>query len=165
MEYSKARRHMMSGDVLMVKGRGVISSLIRALTGESISHVAMILRMPKGVFVVEMKEFIGWRMMPASQWMEKNKKKIVLWGKTPSHQRGAYCFESFAMLQRARKYSYWTLLTIWFSQITRLKAPNNLVCSTFVQKAWKNCGYDMGKQVADPGNFLEHAVDIVSIST
>ena len=161
MRYADARARMASGDVLMVKATGLVSRLIRMVTGESINHVAMVLNQGhKGLFVVEMKEFHGWRMMPLSQWIEHNKRKEVLWGKTPCHMRGSSCFESYAMKQRARKYSYWTLVTVWISQFTGKKMPHKLVCSTFVQKAWGNCGYEMKKGLADPGDFLNSSVDI-----
>lgn len=162
-EYKDARHEMMSGDILMVKATGFVSRFIRVLTGESINHVALVLHQPHGVFVVEMREGKGWQMMPASQWMEAQAKNVVLWGKMPTNKRGAYCFESYAMKQRDRNYSYWTLLTVWLSQLTRRTQHGNLVCSTFVQRCWAKCEYHMFPRLADPGDFLEHAQEITRV--
>ena len=160
MNYSDARNSMSSGDVLMVKGTHLVGRLIRAITGESFNHVAMILRSFSGVFVVEMREGKGFRITPASQWFEEQKNKTVLWGRFPGKRRGDFCHELYAMRQRTKPYSYWTLITVWISQFTRRGAPGNLVCSTFVQNSWKSCGYTMSKRLADPGDFMEHAQDI-----
>lgn len=160
MKYSDVRLDMRSGDVLMVKGTHLVGRLIRSITGESFNHVAMVLRSFSGVFVVEMREGKGFRLTPASQWFEEQHKKTVLWGKFPGKQRGGFCHEIFAMRQRSKPYSYWTLITVWISQFTNRKAPGRLVCSTFIQKDWDHCGYTMFEKLADPGDFMEHARDI-----
>lgn len=158
--YSIARNNMRTGDVLLVKATGLISRIIRSLTGESYNHVAMIIEKDEGVFVVEMKEFKGWQMMPASQWMDKYKKKEVSWGKAPAGVRDSVCAEDNALSHRGRKYSYWTLVTVWLTQFTKRSAPGNLVCSTFVQTVWQECGYVMFNKLADPGDFPAHLNDV-----
>ena len=160
IKYADVREDLKNGDILMVKATGLISRIIRSVTGESINHVAMVISNPSGVFVYEMKEGIGYRMSPMSQWLPDQKKKVVLWGKAPEVIRELTCIEVEALTHRAARYSYWTLITVWIGQFTRRKHPGRLVCSTFVQTVWLDCGYKMFDKLADPGDFLNHAVDI-----
>ena len=163
IHYYDARKEMQTGDVLMVKASGFISRIVRVFTGESINHIAMIIRNPTGVFVVEMREGAGWLLTPASQWMEKQKGTIILFGQAPEVIRGSACNEIEAMLARGKGYSYLTLIMVWISQLIRRPVPNGLVCSTFIQKIWSKCGYKMSKLAADPGDFMEHATRITAI--
>ena len=156
---------MRTGDVLLVKATGLVSRLIRSLTGESYNHVAMVIENNDRVLVVEMREFKGWQIMPASQWVAGLKKKEISWGKAPNIIRGTQCIKDEALSHRERKYSYWTLFTVWISQFTKRSAPGNFVCSTFVQKVWEECGYKMFNKLADPGDFPAHLNDMNLIVT
>lgn len=168
--YSYIRQRIDTGDVLLVKSRKIVSVLIRMFTAESFNHVAMLITNQSGVWVVEMREGKGFQLMPASQWFEINKKSVIHWGKCPlkstavnSHVslRGNHrCLESRAMQARGEKYSYWTLFAVWWSQLTGRKVKNGLVCSTFIQKVWEQCGYRMGEKAADPADFVEHLIDV-----
>lgn len=151
----------------MVKRRGIVSVLIRVFTAESYNHVAMLLNDPEtGAFVVEMREGKGFQLMPASQWMQKNKKSVIMWGKSPL--RGDVemihdCVQRNAMKHREANYSYISLLSVWWSQLTRRKVPHGLVCSTFVQRVWRACGYDLGNKAADPSDFAEHVLFMTQV--
>lgn len=160
MLYKAIRKQMESGDVLMVKGKGPISRLIRAFSGESISHIAYLIRRPEGLFVAEMKEGKGFRFIPASQWGKENAGREILWGKFPGIARGQLCHEDYVMSQREKPYSYWTLVTVWLAQWGLWKLPGNAVCSTFAQRGWLHCGFDKIPGLADPGEFLNYARDI-----
>lgn len=160
MKYLEARELMQSGDVLMVKARGIVSRFIRAVTGESYNHVAMVIKNTGGVFVVEMREGKGWLFTPASVWFSKQAKKEVYWGKAPEIVRDSDCVELVAMRHRGRKYSYWTLVTVWLGQFTGKGYAGRLVCSTFIQKCWQACGYEMSARLADPGDYPQHLTDV-----
>lgn len=151
----------------MVKRRGIVSVLIRVFTAESYNHVAMVLRDPNtGAFIVEMREGKGFQLMPASQWMQHNKKSVIMWGKSPlkgTPEEINECITRVAMRNRYANYSYLSLLSVWWSQLTRRKVRSGLVCSTFVQRAWRACGYDMGNKAADPADFAEHVVFMTQV--
>lgn len=164
LNYQLVRDGIETGDVLMVKARGIISRIIRAVTGESYNHVAMLVSNPSGVFVIEMREGKGWLMKPASQWMKEQVKSEVFWGKAPYTIRGSACVEVEALSHRGKPYSYWTLITVWIGQFTKRKHPGNLVCSTFIQACWKKCGYIMSKRLADPGDYPKHLKDVNAIA-
>jgi len=165
MRYEDVRYKMASGDVLFCKRRGIISVLIRVATAETFNHVGLILRTHKGVFVVEMREGVGWQMMPASQWMEANKKAEVFWGKAPALIRGSYCVEDYALRARGKRYSYWSLLSVWWSQIWNRKTKSNLVCSTFVQRVYEKCGDTKYNKSFDPSDVMGVVSDVNKIST
>jgi hypothetical protein len=165
--YKNVRKDMRSGDILLVKNRGILSILIRMFTAESFNHVAFILGdadEPSGLWVSEMREGKGHQAMPASQWMNMNatSTSFVFWGKAPPQIRGSECIEEH--MQQARidksKYSYLSLISVFISQVFRVKTLSGKVCSTYGQKLYGSCGYDMGiKRTADPGDFFEVGSD------
>jgi len=158
MTYEEIRPTIRSGDIVLVKSRGFWAKMIRFFTGESYSHVAMFLTSTAGVFIVEMREKKGWQMMPASQWMKENEQFFLFYGICPEDaNRGNACHEYYALHQRAKKYSYITLIKIWLSQMFNVKLSGNLVCSTFVQGSWEHCGYTELERLCDVGDFTEHA--------
>lgn len=164
MKYDEIRSQLASGDVLLCKRRGIVSILIRVGTAETFNHAAMIIRQHGGVFVVEMREGKGWQMMPASEWMEVNKKAEVYWGKAPLLVRGSYCIEDYALKARGTRYSYWTLFTVWLSQLFNKKTIADMVCSTFVQKGFETCGHPAVDKSYDPSDLMADLRDINRIT-
>ena len=162
MHYQTMRNQAKSGDVLLVEGQGIVSRLIRALTGQNISHVAMLLWFGNNLFVCEMKEFTGYRLRPASLWVDDvlGSGDRLYYGLMPKRWQGNPHDEligkkiaNAALAYRNRSYSYSTLMSVWWAQITRKKTSAGLVCSTFVQRCWEACGLEF-KQTADPGDYM-----------
>jgi hypothetical protein len=147
------RDKALSGDVLLVEGRGLVSRLIRALTGQNISHVAMLLWIGETLWVAEMKEFTGYRLRPASLWVaDAMQSSVIYYGFAPAEVKAEQVKDS-AFKFRNEKYSYLSLLKVWLAQLLRKKTNAGLVCSTFVQRCWEACGVEF-KQTADPGDYM-----------
>lgn len=166
--YQDARPDLRSGDVLMCKTRKRASIIIRALTAESINHVAMIVIAPDtGVWVAEMVEGEGFRLRPASLWIQEQAGQVVLWGMAPDPVRGhpALWDDCLATREQDPEYSWRTLIRVWWSQLTRRPVKGWLVCSTWVQARWVARGYAWSSRLADPGDFLEESGTIQRIAT
>lgn len=155
LAYQELRAIAGDGDVLLVEGRGWVSAFIRALTGQSISHVAILLWFGQHLFVAEMKEFHGYRLRPASLWIaDALSAGTVYYGAAPRPVSVAVgAVPRVALSYRNNRYSYASLFSVWLAQILRRKVPGGLVCSTFVQRVWETCGYHFD-QTADPGDYL-----------
>ena len=163
--YDWLRDEAHNGDVLLVESRGVIGTAIRMLTGQQFSHVAMLLWLEDAtLWVVEMKEGIGYRITPASQRVpEMCKGARIYFGRAPLKvTANPDLVRSTALQYRGSRYSYWTLVTTWLAQVFRRQLPNGLVCSTFVQRVWEACGIRF-RQTADPGDYMHLSTDVTSI--
>lgn len=155
MHYREMRDKACNGDVLLLEGHGWVGTLIRVLTGQSFSHVALLLWIDNGLWVAEMKELHGYRLMPASHWLENTMHGAhVYWGAAPDMVRTRHIVvKEEAFKYRNQRYSYISLFTVWLSQILRRKVASKLVCSTFVQRVWSACGFQF-EQTPDPGDYL-----------
>lgn len=155
----------LSGDVLMVEGRGVISALIRAFTGQQISHVALLIWITDTLWVAEMKEGIGYRLLPASLWVEDVQASgaTVYYGSAPEAVlKRPFDLVEAVLNYRQRRYSYRSLIPIWWAQITRSKQTVGLVCSTFVQRIWESAGM-VFEQTADPGDYMRLCTQVMAL--
>jgi len=153
--YETIRHLIQDGDAFLVKRRGFVSGAIRALTGESYNHVALVVWLDEAAMVAEMREFRGFQITPASQWI-KQQDGLVWWGQSPV--RGSECIRRDVLLTRDLKpdYSYLTLIRVWWSQLRNLPGKGGPVCSTWVQRIWEGNGYDGFTRLADPGDIAEH---------
>jgi len=157
MRYSQMRQVAHTGDVLLVEGQGWVSRLIRMLTGQNISHVAVLVWIGNALWVAEMKEFFGYRLRPASLWVEDTLPgAVVYYGEAPvvvQMAGGDMDAHDVIFFYRNRRYSYRSLVRVWWAQVRRKKIESGLVCSTFVQKVWEASGMTF-KQTADPGDYM-----------
>jgi hypothetical protein len=158
MTYSEMRQLAQTGDVLLVEGKGFFSKMVRVVTGESISHVALLFWLDGGLFVAEMIEGKGYQIMPASQWFPRAAGP-VLFGAAPVsvQSRGdtiLAIIASYRDTKKKQRYGYLSLLKVWWAQITGQQIKvHQRVCSTFVQDVWEQCGFHFA-QLADPGDYL-----------
>ncbi len=151
MTYLDARPLIQSGDVLLEQKGGVI----RAFTGESFSHVALLLRQGDEVWVAEFTGRQDYGLLPASAWMADRAGTTVWWGISPECVRGKdKPLWDAALSFRHKKYSWWTLASVWLSQIVGVRTAANLVCSTFVQRCWEASGCAPMEKTPDPGDYL-----------
>ena len=165
--YQDLRPEIKTGDVVLVKGEGLISKLIRAFSGESISHVGMFLVIDEGVFIIEFKEMEGFKFTPASlRLLDLAEGGQLFYGTAPEILRNPKAdklMNDSAFSLRQGKYGYLTLMKIWWAQMTKSDIPvNKVVCSTYVQRNWKAGGYEMSV-TADPGNISEHCQTVQPI--
>lgn len=156
--YKDVRAKAKTGDVVMVEGSGLISILIRMFTGEKISHIGMLVWIGEALFVAEFKEFKGFRLLPASLWIDDcfEEGSNVYYGRAPAMVRDNHETISASIFNyRAQSYGYLSLLKIFFAQLFRVNIKiRRLVCSTFVQKMWSHEGYRFDRN-ADPGDYIE----------
>ncbi len=158
--YSKIRDRIQDGDVFAVKNRGMVSLFIRLITAESANHVAVLLWLTGGLWVAEMRGS-GYRLVRASQWIKENKGKVVFWVEAPECVRSNAAVVKKVVLETKTQnpdYSKWTLVKVWWSQLINRMDRGELVCSTFAQRVWQQCGFAGFTRLADPGDFLEQGV-------
>jgi len=155
MKYQDVRQSIETGDVFLVEGRSIISKIIRAFTGESYSHVGLLIWIGDTLWVAEYKEFIGFRFVPASLWIEDvHTAGARAWlGRAPAVvTMDPPTVYKTALKWRGGRYGYLSLGKIWISQLFNLNlTTRRLVCSTFVQKCWESVGIKFFK-TADPGD-------------
>ncbi len=82
--YADIRSDICDGDVFAVKNRGLVAIGIRVLTGESVNHIAVAVWIGDGLWIAEMREGRGDRLVRASQWLQENRGKLVFWVEAPS---------------------------------------------------------------------------------
>ncbi|MGE4544216.1 MAG: hypothetical protein AB7D06_08905 [Pedobacter sp.] len=156
-----------TGDVLLVKSDGTIGKLIRCLTGESYSHVAVLVWVPGQygfeLLVYEFVEGVGHQTMSLADWMDRRQDQTLFYGVAPDpvHQyptkaRAAAEYYRTAPLLK-RSYGYLSLAKVWLSQLFECRIPvRQKVCSTFAQEVWRLAGYDAIGRTADPGDIAQH---------
>lgn len=158
MIYSEMRLSAKTGDLLLVKGKGFFSQMVRVVTGESISHVALLFWLDGGLFVAEMIEDNGYQILPASQWFP-GAAGPVLFGCAPKVVQDCPktilgTIARYRDDKKRQRYGYLSLLKVWWAQITGKQIKvHQRVCSTFVQDVWEQCGFHF-QQTADPGDYL-----------
>ena len=153
MNYADIRHLVRDGDVLLVKRRGFVSGAIRALTGESYNHVAMLVWLD-GLWVAEYREFVGFQLLPASQWLEQAD-GTVWWGTAPVRGHKRLKGTVLAYRDDSPPYGYWTLAKVWWSQIRNKPGEGGDVCSTWIQRMWEAVGFEGFRRLADPGDVAE----------
>lgn len=155
MNYSEFRDQAQTGDVLLAESTRVGGVLIRMLTGQQASHVALLVWIAEGLWVAEMLGRTGYTLSPASERVpELAEHGQVYWGRAPQKVRWKVDVLRQATLSfRGHRYSWWTLITVWCSQVTRRRWPRSLVCSTLVEKVWESVGVCFDK-TPDPGDFF-----------
>lgn len=171
MTYAELRIRAVTGDVLAVKGTGIAGSIIRAFTGESYSHVALLVQETAGLFAYEFVEGTGYQILPASEWVRRRKKQNLRFCRAPQ----AVVADPDAVAAAARLYRNSSVISRWYgwlslakvlvSQITGLKIPvRQKVCSTFVQECWAATGYTL-PTTADPGEIVNACDPVHTITT
>ncbi|WP_321532283.1 hypothetical protein [uncultured Desulfuromonas sp.] len=170
MTYADLRIRAVTGDVLAVKGTGIAGRIIRALTGESYSHVALLVQETSGLFAYEFVEGTGFQILPASEWVRRRQKQNLRFCRAPERvlnnpnavAAAARCYRNSSVV--SRWYGWLSLVKVWLSQKTGLKIPvRQKVCSTFVQECWAATGYTL-PTTADPGEIVNACDPIHTIT-
>jgi len=167
MTLNELTKRAKTGDVLLVKSDSTIGKLIRCLTGESYSHVAVLVWVPGQygfeLLVYEFVEGVGHQTMGLDDWMAQRQDQILSYGVAPEavHQsatraRAAAEYYRTAPLLK-RSYGYLSLPKVLLSQLFKCRIPvRQKVCSTFAQEVWRMAGYDAIGRTADPGDIAQH---------
>ena len=162
MDYTEIRHKATTGDVLGVMGAGFFSKVIKFMTKEDFSHVAMLVWHGTGLWVYEFIEGRGYQCMPASQWFEIRAGQTVFYGKAPLVVRARpadviKAAGSFRVARVKQRYGYFSLVKVLISQIFKKKIHVHfMVCSTFIQHVWDACGFEQ-RFTADPGDIMRRA--------
>lgn len=166
MTQAELEQRARTGDVLLVKKEGIISSAIRVLTGESYGHVACLIRgvhTGGAVRIAEFVEGVGFQEMSLWRWLLDRQGQKVFYGVAPAvvHLAEADVWGTAAAYRDAcfftRSYGYLSLVKVWLSQLINRRIPvRQKVCSTFVQDLWRAGNYDLIPTTADPGDIAEH---------
>lgn len=160
MTYEQIKKRALTGDVLAVKGNGFASKIIRTFTGESYSHVALLVKENHGLMAYEFVEGVGFQILPASEWVRRRKNQNLRYCVAPSEVSSlAVLVESAAKSYRnssvaSRLYGWFSLVKVFISQKIGLKIKvRKKVCSTFVQECWATARFELSK-TADPGEIV-----------
>src|SRR5210317_983740 len=157
MTYEQIRARAVNGDVLGVKGKGLINKIIRAFSDDW-SHVGVFVWHGTGLWLYEFT-LHGYMCTPASQWFELNKGKKIYFGRAPVTVRSKpeivlQAASSFRASHILQHYGLLTYPKILWASITKKDYPTTMkVCSTFVQYVWEEAGFDL-KETADPGDIM-----------
>lgn len=163
MDYEDFRKKAKTGDVLGVKGDKLFGKLIKWITKEEYTHVALLVWHGNGLWVYEFVERLGYQCMPASQWFDLRQGQKIFFGRAPL----AVTSNPIAVMQAAsnfratvyrQHYGIITLIKVALAQWFKVKIKTHFeVCSTFVEEVWVACGYNDFKMTPDPGNIMKHA--------
>ena len=169
MTYKEIRTVCKTGDVLAVKGDGIAGKVIRALTGESYSHVAMLVWTVSGLMAYEFVEGTGFQIMPASEWVRRRKGQNLRYCVAPEQVTSrSHLVSSAAKSYRnssvaSRWYGWISLVKVFISQKTGMKIHVlQKVCSTFVQECWLAARFELST-TADPGAIVNACDPIYKI--
>lgn len=160
MTYDEIKLVCNTGDVLAVKGKGIAGRIIRTLTGESYSHVAMLVWETHGLMAYEFVEGTGFQILPASEWVRRRRNQNLCYCVAPklvtsrNHLVGPAARSYRNSSVASRWYGWASLVKVFFSQKLGIKIHvHQKVCSTFVQECWAAAKYEL-KTTADPGEIV-----------
>ena len=170
MLYSEMRATAKTGDVILVEGRSFVSRLIRGATGQSISHVGMLMWLGDGnLFMPEQREFKAFRLSRASDRLQQDMRDCrVYYGAAPLQVREWIDAHDDELVEavfatRNGRYGYLELGSVLWSQWTqRDSRSKRLVCSTWVQRLWELSDWRY-PQAPDPGDYLDACSSVHSL--
>jgi len=149
--YDYMRSSIKDGDILLYKGSGWFSALIKFFTKSKYSHAGIVCwwnnrlmvleAVGKGVIVTPLskniKEYPGTvELFFPNKISEAQRKKII----------------SFAQIELGKEYSIWKLFLYMFTKKDKRDAyrkENKLFCSHFVASTYNYAGYDIVKGTSD----------------
>lgn len=151
--YSGIRDQASNGDLISISGTSFISLMIRAITFGKLSHTAMLIWIDGGLWVYEIREFVGIRFTPASLYIKDllDAGKNVYYSPAPDmvSSQPELVYKA-AMSTRKATYGYTSLLTVLWSQLRdKPVATDALVCSLLAQRIYEACGVKF-KRLASP---------------
>ncbi len=159
--YADIRGEICDGDVFAVKNRGLFSIAVRVLTGESVNHVAVAVWIGDGLWVAEMREGRGYRLVRASGWLQENQGKLVFWVEAPPVVRGNDSMLRIVVETKAENpgYSNRTLVKVWSSQLVNRMKKGAMVCSMpirLTQGSAIGCNTEGGAQPTSQDACCQH---------
>lgn len=123
--YSQARSTIQDGDVLLFRGRGLVSWLIRSYGRSPYSHAAMALWVGNVLLCLEIREFKCGRAVTLSSQVRKYSGRIDVY-RPSSYYRYDGAGAAVAMLRKCgSEYGYWGVVVAWLRHLpfVRLAMP------------------------------------------
>lgn len=157
MKLADVPKTAVTGDLLATSS----NVAIRIATGESYSHVAMLVFVDGLLMVFETVGKGGFRAISYWQWANENGHKKISYVVAPAIVRQRFAdVRNIAVAHLDNKggtnhwYGFLSLPLVWLSQITGHKYSQwHPVCSTVVQTFWNASGWKLG-WLADPGDMV-----------
>ena len=157
--YSIQRDHIRNGDIILFRGRNVLSRLIRLLTRSNYSHAGIVAWWQDRLMVLEARGsgVVAHRL---SHVLEQYNGQVELWtaaddvlaerGKTLDRDR----IIASARLHLGKRYGKWKLIVglrkLIFGTDERtdpVRPPRAFVCSEYVSMVWKSGGVDLSAEL------------------
>jgi len=164
VNYAELREQARTGGVILIEGRSFVSRVIRAATGQNISHVALLYWEDEALMLAEMREFKGYVMSPASQRLQNDMKNChVYYGSPPDIVVDSPKLREAIFSARTKNYGYMSLFKVLWSQFRATKTPpKDLVCSTYIAMVWTSAGYKfIGSP--DPGDYMRLCTSVTAL--
>jgi len=145
--YLAIRDKLHTGDVLLFEGQGIISRLIQIITGNRISHVAMVYRMGRDLYCYESTSMLkgknGVQISLLSNRLDGYKGKV--WVRRMECNRDAIFFQTLRDLRqefKGKKYerNLWELLgaALPWRNVANLET---IFCSELIAEAFQRWGF------------------------
>lgn len=157
MFYYAFRDKIKDGDILLYKGKGLLSKAIRLLTKSEYSHAGIAVWWNYRLMVLEAVGK-GVVLTPMSKNLE-HYKGSVHWFTSIKHipQTKRLKMVDFAQQELGKEYSKWSLIVLGYILIfgkdrnkkDKFKRANSLICSHYVAQIYNHGGIDLTKNVSD----------------
>lgn len=154
--YHSARPQLADLDVIAFEGRGLVSRAIRAVTGGTVTHVGLVVRVHGSVMLLESREFRGHRIAWLSREIELH--GPVLWYRSRALRDDDVAREArdWAIRAAGAPYSYLGCVRFLRRVLPFLRPPAEdrlgyepRFCSAFVSAALRLAGADPLEDVPD----------------
>jgi hypothetical protein len=149
--YATVRSEFTVGDVLLFRGRGLISQLIRWVTRSPYSHVGLVFLFEERVFCIEAVG-VGVRLILISELMRRYHGGIDYYevhDPSPEQRHGAiaFCFAQLGKLYD-RPGIFRFLIAIVFNRKPAVREDQEWFCSELVAAAYRAQGFPLAPESA-----------------
>ena len=157
LDYDLLRLKIKNGDILLYRGSGVISWLIKKVTGSEYSHAGIVVWWNKRLMVLEA---VGKGIVctPLSRNIGHYKGEVHWYSSCrplPNGARGRIV--QFAQMELGKEYATWKLVLFGWKLLLgkdldkkdEFKRRNKLVCSQYVATAYNYIGIDLKEGLSD----------------
>jgi hypothetical protein len=157
VKYAQARDQIKNGDVLMYKGRGLVSSVIRWVTHSPYSHAALVAWWNQRLMVMEAKGQ-GVIVNPTSRSIRHYRGDVEWFScKKEISEDDRLRMVKFAQEELGKSYGRWKAILLGIKILfehdlekrDRLKREKRLFCSEYVAQIYNFIGLDLKKGRSD----------------
>jgi hypothetical protein len=151
--YQDLRKEIRTGDLLLFRGKHMLSGVIESLSDSPYSHCAILARWDDRIIAFQ-ADLRGVEILPASTMVCKYDGKVDWWPLKPAWRRDGALDDRLlldtALTLLGTKYAYWALiklgLRILFGRTLNPKqahaTPDSLFCSQFVSLVYRKASHE-----------------------